>query len=266
MKKIIIIIAGVLIALVVLSAFKDLIVKASVEKAVRIVTGLRLSIQSLGVGIFRSVVDIRELRLFNPKGFRDHVMLDMPEIYVNYDLPAIMKSDIHLREVRINLKEFVVVKNNRGELNLDSLKVVKAEKAGEKPGAREPVPPPKIRIDELQLKIGKAVYKDYTAGPTPSVREFNINLNEKYSNITDPYALVSLIVVKALSNTAIANLANFDIGSLRATIQDTLGSAKKMAATALETAAKTTQQTQDIVKGAEETVKKTTEALGNLFK
>ena len=252
--------------LLVLSVSKDLIVKASVEKGVQIVTGLKLSIQSLGVGIFRSAVSIRELKLFNRRGFKDRIMLHMPEIYVNYDLPAIMKGDIHLREVRIDLKEFVVVKNELGELNLDSLNVVRAEKAGEKPGAGEAAPAPKIRIDELGLKIGKAIYKDYTHQPTPSVREFDININEKYSNITDPYALVSLIVVKALANTAIANLADFDIGSLKGTISDTLGSAQKVAAKALETATKTTEATQDVVKGAEETVKKTTEALGSIFK
>ena len=263
MKKTVLIVVGILIALLlVLSVSKDLIVKASVEKGVQIVTGLKLSIQSLGVGIFRSAVSIRELKLFNRRGFKDRIMLHMPEIYVNYDLPAIMKGDIHLREVRIDLKEFVVVKNELGELNLDSLKVVKAEKAGKKPGTGEATPPPKIRIDELQLKIGKAIYKDYTAGPTPSVREFNINVNEKYSNITDPYALVSLIVVKALSNTAIASLANFDIGSLKGTISYTLGSATK----ALETATKSTQQTQEAVKSAQETIKKTTEALGSIFK
>lgn len=266
MKKAVFIVVGILIVLVVLSASKDLIIKASVEKGVQIVTGLKLSVQSLGVGIFRSVVDIKELKLFNPKNFKDRVMIHMPEIYVDYDLPAIMKGDIHLREVRIDLKEFLVVKNELGELNLDSLKVVKAEKAGEKPGAREAAPAPRIRIDELQLKIGKAVYKDYTAGPTPSIREFNVNINKKYSNITDPYTLVSLIVVKALSNTAIASLANFDIGSLKGTISDTLSSAEQVATKALETATKTHQQTQEVVKGAEEAVKKTTEALGSIFK
>ncbi|MFH1790840.1 MAG: hypothetical protein ABH885_02515, partial [Candidatus Omnitrophota bacterium] len=54
-------------------------------------------------------------------------------------------------------------------------------------------------IDRLRLKIGKVSYKDYSARQgTPRVMEYNINLDEEYTNITNPYTLVSLIVVKAL--------------------------------------------------------------------
>jgi hypothetical protein len=76
----------------------------------------------------------------------------------------------------------------------------------------------------IELKIGKVVYKDYSRGTEPFVQEFNVNLNERYSNITDPYKLVSLIVVKALWNTTIASLANFNLDGLKGTISDTLSS------------------------------------------
>jgi hypothetical protein len=290
MKKVLYVVIGILIAVVVLSVFKDVLIKASVEKGTEIVTGLRLSIQGFKVGIIKTLVGIRNLKLFNPKGFQDKVMLDMPEIYVNYDLPAIFRGKIHLEEMRIDMKEFMVVKNKKGELNLDSLKVVKAQKEGEKPEEKDKgkVKIPEIQIDSLELKVGKVIYKDYSRGGAPSVKEFNVNINERYENITNPYSLVSLLVVKALMNTTIANLTNFDLQGLSGTVSETLASAQKLATEAVvqagETIKQTTKVAQEAVQGtqkaaqatvgeAEEavketagTLKKTTEGLTDMLK
>ena len=133
MKKKWKIIIAVLVALIVIPVFKDLIIKVAVEKGVEAVTGLKISMRGLNVGIFRSAVSIKGLRVFNPRQFKDRVMVDMPEIYVDYDLPAIFGGNIHLRDLRIDLKDFVVVKNDKGDLNLNSLKVVKAKNEGVKP-------------------------------------------------------------------------------------------------------------------------------------
>jgi hypothetical protein len=169
-------------------------------------------------------------------------MLDMPEIYVDYNLPAVFKGKVHLEEMRIDMNEFIVVKNEKGELNLNSLKVVQAQKEAEKPETKEKGKVPEIQIDNLELKIGKVVYKDYSEGGTPSVKEFNINLKEKYRNIKNPYALVSLIVVKALMNTTIASLIDFDLGELQSTISDTLLTAQKVAEEAREKAEEAIKQ------------------------
>jgi len=271
-KTIITIVVCVVVAVFVLSFAKDLIVKVAVEKGVQAATGLRLSMRGLSIGLIKTLVDIDGLELFNPKGYEDKIMIDMPEIYVNYDLPAIMKGKIHLKEVRIDLKEFVVVKNEKGELNLDSLKVVQEQKEAKKPVAKkeEKGKAPEIQIDSLQLKIGKVLYKDYSKGGKPSVQEFNINLDEKYGNIKDPNKLVSLILVKALMNTTISRLTGFDLKGLESTVSDTLGTAQKVvgetAAAAQKTITETTQKTQEVVKGTTETLKKGAEELKEAIK
>jgi hypothetical protein len=201
MKKLGTVFLIVFVAVFVISLAKDVIIKISVEKGTELVTGLQLKMQGFSASILRQVVGIRHLRLYNPRGYPDRVMLHMPEIYLDYDLGAITKGVIHVEEMRMDMKEFTVVKNEKGELNLDSLKVVQAEKQGSAPEARDKGKAPEIQIDNLELKIGKVIYKDYSGGRTPSVREFNVNLSEKYQNITNPYSLVSLIVVKALMNT-----------------------------------------------------------------
>jgi uncharacterized protein Yka (UPF0111/DUF47 family) len=280
MKKLLVIAIGVIAILIVLSFVKDIVIKTSVEKGVEVVTGLRLNIRNLNVGIIRTLVGIKGLKLHNPSGFRDRTMLDMPEIYVDYNLPSIMKGKVHLNEMRINMKEFSVVKNEKGQLNLDSLKVVQAQKEGTRPEEKE-TQVPEMQIDDLELKIGKVVYKDYSRGGEPLVKEFNLNINERYQNIKDPYSLVSLIVVKALMNTTIARLADFDLQGLKGTISDTLATAQKVAAEtaakAEETIRQTTEETQkaaqeisrktqETTEQATESIKKATEDLQKTFK
>jgi len=77
----------------------------------------------------------------------------------------------------------------------------------------------------LNLKIGKVIFKDYSNGIPPKVSEFNVNIDQRFENITDPQALAKLIIVKALMNTTIANLANFDLGSLKEGVTKTFGKA-----------------------------------------
>ncbi|MCX5679857.1 MAG: AsmA family protein [Candidatus Omnitrophica bacterium] len=171
-------VAVVIIAmLVAVSVVKDITIRTAIEKGTEMVTGLRLTISGFNAGILRSTVKIRGLKLHNPKGFKDPVMVDIPEIYVDYDLPAIFGGTIHLREARINLAEFLVVKNKDGRLNLDSLKAITAQKQG-KPAQDKSGKPMKMRIDLLKLKIGKVVYKDYSSGEALFVREFNIGMDD----------------------------------------------------------------------------------------
>jgi hypothetical protein len=279
MRKVLIILGVVLLVFVLVFLAKDAIIKTSVEKGVELVTGLPLTMQSFKVGIVNTMVGIKGLMLHNPKGFNDNVMIDMPEIYVHYDLPAIFKGMIHLQEVRLDLREFVVVKNEAGVLNLDSLKAVQAQKGAKKPAA-EKAKQPKIAIDKLELKIGKVVYKDYSRKGAPSIKEFNVNINEKFSNITDPNALVSVIVVKALMNTTIASLTNFDLGGLKGTVTGTLADAEKlvgdtaaMAGTVAKQATKqagqavteATKITEGAVKGVGGSVEKASEGIKDVF-
>lgn len=248
MKRLINVLVITVVVIVALLLAKDVIIKASVEKGVEVVTGLKLSIGSLNVGIFKPAASIKNLKLFNPAGFPDKIMADVSEIYVNYDLPAIMKGTIHLPEVRFGLNEFVVVKNSKGEVNLDALKNVQKQKKGAQPAEKAAGKAPNLKIDKLVLNIGKVIYKDYSKGATPSVKEYNINLSEVYTNVDDPYQLASLIVVKALVGTPIASLTNFDLKGLQGSVSGVLSGAQKVASTAVEKAGDTAVQAVDTLK------------------
>ena len=82
----------------------------------------------MNVGIRNTLVSINNMKLYNPAGYTDKVMVDMPEIYIDYNLSSFLKRKAHLEEVRIDLKELTVIKDKKGKLNIDALKVVKDEK------------------------------------------------------------------------------------------------------------------------------------------
>ena len=234
MKNIIRFLVGIFIPLFLLIFFKNAMAKTAIEWGVERATGLPLQMGKLDINLVKTFVGIEGIQLFNPHGYPDKVMVDMPEIFVDYELSAFAQGAVHLEEMRIHLKEFVVVKNQNGQLNLDALKPVEAQKKGEVPRSEAKGKRIRLQIDRLELQIEKVVFKDYYNNGFPSmnpvVKEYKINLHESYHDITDMSALVSLIVVKALANTTIANLAHFDLGGLSGPVSDVLNSSTQMAA------------------------------------
>ncbi|MBU1932972.1 MAG: hypothetical protein KKC66_03620, partial [Candidatus Omnitrophica bacterium] len=59
-------------------------------------------------------------------------------------------------------------------------------------------------------KIGKVIYKDYSGGGNPIVSEYSVNIASNYKNVNNPEDLVRIIVAKALMNTALGRLTDFN--------------------------------------------------------
>lgn len=264
MKKATFIVLGIFVTLALMIFARNAIAETAIENGVRFVTGLKLDMGGLDIGIVKPFVRIDDLRLFNPPGYQEKVMIDIPEVFVDYDPPLLLKGKIHLREIRFHLKEFTVVKNERGALNLDSLKVVQEEKK-EAQAPKEEAPPPSIQIDILELRIEKVAYQDHSSLGGVLTKEFNVNINERYEDVTHPETIVRLIVVKALMNTTIADLTNFDLGGLKGPIADTLATSTKLAsqtaAKAQETLTQAAQEAPEFAKTGAATLKKKASAL-----
>ena len=227
---------GLLAALAGIILCRGAIANLALSIGVRAVTGLRLEIRHLAVGIAKPRVVVEDLKLFNPPGFQDPIMVDLPKLEVNVDLGAFLRGRTHLRHLDLYLREFIVVKNEKGELNLDSVTAVqkaRAKSGGKMEKGKPAQPPNSFEIDELHLRVGKVIYKDYSRGPTPDVREFSVNLDERYNHVTDPAALGALIVSRALVRTTIAGLAQFSLEDLGGLLEKSAGTAGETAAEAM---------------------------------
>lgn len=241
---------------------KNMVAKRAIVGGVKAMTGLTLEVGSMDVGIVKTAIGLRNLRLRNPAGFPDRYLLELPELYVHYDLGAFFKHRMHLEEVRLDLKQVTIVKDREGRLNLDSLKVVQEATASKGSAPRPAAEPTKqkvstIQIDRFHLKVGKVVYKQYSGAAEPSVQEFAVNLDERYEHITNPQALAALILSRVLMQTTIAKLAGFDVAAIQSGLGTQLRQATRAAAQgAGEAGAEAMSQAVDAVKQTAESLKK----------
>lgn len=261
---------GLIILLLVVAVFaRNFIVKFGAEQAVKKLTGLPLKMEGLSIGLKNTNVDIDDLKLYNPPDFPEKLMANVPDIYVDYNLPDLIKGNIHLNEIRFHLNEFIVVKNKAGQTNLDSLKALQQpKKEGAPKKKEEPAAPKKtdVKIDNLSLRIDRVVYKDYSVGNEPKIQTFDINLNENYTNIQNLNAVVSLIVFKALFKTPIASLSGFDLNGITGGLTDTLKSSTKAATDAVKDAKGILGDTTGNLKGTADSLKDKAKDLKGLFK
>jgi uncharacterized protein involved in outer membrane biogenesis len=183
----------VLIVLAVVLA-RNLIIRLGMEQGIRAATGLKLTIGNFDIGLFKPVISIKDLKLYNPEGYQDPLMANVPEIYCEYKPMDILKGQIALKALRLTLQELAVINNQAGQTNVNALKALQPKGNG---------PPLKFSIDDFTLNIGKVTFKDDRLSIS---KEFDLNLAEHYTNITDVNNLVRLIVYSTISKTSIAGV------------------------------------------------------------
>jgi len=196
-KKIIIIIAIVVIAFFVSGIIKDMVIKSVVTVVASKVTGAPVHIDGFSLGVFNQAVKISGLKIYNPQGFTKGILINIAKANVTYDIGALLKKKIHLANVVFDLKEMGLEKNKEGKLNVDSLKVAKQEGAG-KPSQQMP-----LSIDMFKLDMGRLIFKDFSIGKEPSVQVYEINIHRVYKNITSAEQLAALIMAEPMKAAGI---------------------------------------------------------------
>jgi hypothetical protein len=259
----------ILILVVVLAAGawlgKNLVGKFAVTSVAKAITGLAVDIGSMDIGVVKTRVGIKRLIVRNPAGFADPVMISIPEIYVDYDLPAFLQGKAHIEEMRLDLAELAVIKNQDGQVNLQALNVVKKSQG-------KPAPPNEEQkaeqmpfvVDQLRLRIGKVVYKDYTGGGEPRTQEFAVDIDRTYQRITDPLAFGSLVVSEALVRTTLAKMPGAsELGGITSNLQQAYSGAVGAAVT--DAVRQVEGLGQGVAGSAGQAVKETTDALKKLL-
>jgi len=216
MKKLII---WVLIVLIVAGfiAFKarNVIVKSILENGTKSLTNLKLTLEKVDVDIAKHSIAANNLKLYNPPGFEKTVMLNIPFVYIDYNPAAAIQRKVHFYSLKIDLKELLIVRNRKGNLNFMAIKAIKGGKFSEK---RK-----NFKIDRLYLSIGKVVCRDYYKKKSPATYIYNINLKDQlFENVDNPKALVSAVMHKALAQTNIYQLFNFNMNVLRRNLKDVI--------------------------------------------
>ncbi|MFP4472596.1 MAG: hypothetical protein ACLFPX_01825 [Candidatus Omnitrophota bacterium] len=267
MKKILKIIGVVLLVLIILVlVFKSFLIKTGANIALDRMAGMSLTADKFKVGLFHSRADIEGLKVYNPEGFQDRVFIDLPKLYVDYDLFPLLAGKFHAGDIQIHLKEVLLAKNAEGESNIDGFKKMAAGKKEEKPEKKPPAEeekPTDLYIASLQLKIGRLVLKDYSDNADkPTVDMYNINAQETFKDVKDPQAFAAYVMSKYMAKFVTQAIKNVGLDEVGGVVKGSIGLMGDVGKEAFTTAT-------DIGKGAvdttTDTIKNTTEGIKNII-
>lgn len=226
LKRIIFILIAAVVALVIVVVVgRNLLIRLSVPTAVRSATGFDASVGGIDVGLFSSHVQIRNLMVKNPDDFPEKRMLNAPEIYVEYKLGSMLGSRREFPHMKLQVQEVVVVKLASGESNLARMqKAVAGEESKEESSG----PTSENHIGKLDLRIGKVILVDYTKAKDgkPSTREYVLNFQNSYENISDKDT-TRLVMLVALQSAGL-KLGDLNLGALQKQLGDIGGVGKQL--------------------------------------
>ena len=212
------ILIGIVILFIVVIMAKDQIIKSVVMSQGSKILGAQIHLDSLGLRVFSQSIRIKGLKVYNPPGFPNEVMVDIPEISVSADIFSFLKGKFHLPLIIVNLKEMVLIRDKDGKLNVDSLNVVQKKEATKeaKPEKSESTKQLAMQIDQATLNLGRVVVKDYSkGGGQPVIQAYDIGVHNKtFKNITSAEQFVTLVLVQAMGPTALRNAAIYGAASV----------------------------------------------------
>ena len=213
-KKLIFIIIVVIVLIII---GRNIIVKTVVPIAARSSEGIKISLGSVNIGLTDALIGIKDIEVKNPKGFPEGNMVEINEIHIDPVVADIFKDKVHLTEVRFDLDNLLIIRNENGDFNFKMLTQAKKIQDGDEDDVPDDVKERKkykIQIDSLILKLGTVVYTDYSVGSEPKTVTFNINLDEEYEDITNPVLIGSIIFTKIMTQTSLSSLTGINMSSI----------------------------------------------------
>jgi uncharacterized protein involved in outer membrane biogenesis len=228
------VVAGII---VLVALCKDPLIAAAASLAVRSTTGATLSFDKFYLDLIGTKIDIKGMRLSSPDGFHGEPMIDIPTVYVDYRMIPLLGGKVIVDDIKFELKEITLVKNEKGTTNFDVVSG-KTDKDGnakkksdaqsaesdkvnktktddsDKNASRKNVKKEKkelsVEIGSLYLKAEKMTFKDYGKkdknGKTPDVSEFKFYIEEQQKNITDITAYAAVVTAKIIAQTTLGNV------------------------------------------------------------
>lgn len=196
----------VVVVVVIFLLSLDSILRMVAEHNIRAQTGLDAEIGRFHLGLLDPVVEIENLKLYNPPDYDGTPMLDIPEIHVEYDRNALANGKLHVTFMRFNLGELDIVRNEAGQTNLLSLGLALSPTALKNPsgGGENDLKEFEHRtglkfqgIDLLNVSVGTAKYIDLKDPRNNRTQKIDIE-NVPIRNVKSVTDLTGLAVMVAL--------------------------------------------------------------------
>ncbi len=173
----------------VLMLCKDSIIKSLLESRIRAETGMDVKIARFELGLFTPTVSIEGFKLYNTAQFGGLPLLDVPDLYIEYDRDAAYRNEWHFKLIRVNLAEINIVEDAKGQTLLPLLQ----SQAAKSPAAAKNQELQFTGIDVLNLSLG-TIKTTSLANPAKS-RTIRVGLqNEVLKNVKSVNDLSALAI------------------------------------------------------------------------
>lgn len=174
----------ILLAIFVSPWMAQALIQSRLSKA----TALSVNIGGAHFNLTRPRFWIKDLQFFNPKGFPAAPLAQIGEVKAQYAPVSIFLGRPHFKKVKIDFKEFRLMRNGKGILNLP------------------PVPagtPSRTTIDELELNLNTVTYTDLSSGQ-PVQQTYSLGLaNSVYRNVNGVPGILEILSWEVLKRTGV---------------------------------------------------------------
>ncbi len=173
------------------------ITKFAVEVFLSKSLGTKVSMDKFQLNMALGHLNIEGLKIGNPPGFSDNILLDVPKVMVRFDRVLFATGRVYASYADIHLKNLLLEKDKQGRMNVDSLKI-----------SHSTTPAPVFRINLLDLQINQVIEKDFRYAK-PLVKGHDLNIRKSYRNITGVNQLILLMLADPLKEAGLKGIKIF---------------------------------------------------------
>ena len=139
--------------------FRDSILKLAAQKSLQATTGMRVEIAKFKTGLRTAAIEMQGFKLHNYPEFGNSVLLDVPDLFVEFDSELASQGKLRFKQLRVNLAELNVIRDAAGRWNIEKLEKEMTERNAARTNRNE------RRlvfagIDEMRFTIGRINYTD----------------------------------------------------------------------------------------------------------
>lgn len=168
---------GVLLGLAVTGLlFRDSILKLAARKTLQACTGMRVEIANFKTGLRTPAIQMQGFKLHNYPEFGNSVLLDVPDLLVEFDSELAAQGKLRFKQLRVNLAELNIIRDAAGRWNIEKVEKEMTERNAARTNRNER----RLEfagIEDLRLTIGRINYTDMQK-PSRS-RQIDVNIRDE---------------------------------------------------------------------------------------
>ena len=172
------------------------IVKLSTGAILRAKSNARMTIGHVDSKLQKGFLRLEGVTILNPVGFQENKFMEINFVQVEFDIVRLLKQEKHLKSLFVDIQRIYIVKQKKEGINIVEIQ----NKSGSKSsyGKQDAG----LSVEDLRVRIGDVVYKDYTRRP-PKMSRIFLGLEQRYENVNSLKSIVdSILTQKVLKATA----------------------------------------------------------------